>query len=131
MAQSRRSLSDAGGRLLTHSGHARWWPSSNGRIMKCAALRAPARSRGLDVGCPNHLGPLLSFFGDQLSELNRRSRQRDAAEVSETSLYLWIVESLVDLFVKLVDCLDRRRFRCADAPPDGRFVARHKLTDSR
>src|ERR1041384_7470168 len=99
--------------------------------MKCAALRAPARSRGLDVGCPNHFGPLLSFFGDQLSELGRRSPQRHAAEVGETGLHLRVIESRVDLLVELIDYLGRRFFRYADAPPDVCFVARHKLTDSR
>jgi hypothetical protein len=37
----------------------------------------------LDVGRPDHFAPLLGFFGDQLAELGRRSRQRRAAEVSE------------------------------------------------
>src|SRR6185437_1682525 len=75
-----------------------------------------------DAGNIDHLGPFLSFVGDQRSELSRRSRQRHAAEVSETGLHLRVVESRVDLLVELVDYLGRRRFRCADAPPDARFV---------
>src|SRR5262249_45080364 len=36
----------------------------------------------------DYLGPFLGFGGNQLSELSRRSRQRHAAEVSETGLHL-------------------------------------------
>src|SRR5262245_57822790 len=44
-------------------------------------LTEPASLR-LDVGRPDHLAPFLGFVGDQLAELDRRSRQRRAAEVS-------------------------------------------------
>src|SRR5262249_1797997 len=47
----------------------------------CGSLR-------LDVGGPDHIAPFLGFFGDQLAELGRRSRQRRSAEVSETRLRL-------------------------------------------
>src|SRR5262245_12171966 len=90
-----------------------------------------AASLRLDAGEFDHLGPLLGFVGDQLSELSRRSRQRHAAEVSETGLHLRIVESRIDLLVELVDNLSRRGLRCTDAEPESPFVARHKLTDSR
>src|SRR6266436_863986 len=49
-----------------------------------------AASLRLDAGEFDHLGPLFGFVGDQLSELSRRSRQRHAAEVSETGLHLEI-----------------------------------------
>src|SRR5215831_12924796 len=74
----------------------------------------------LDVEGPDDVAPLLRFVGDQLSELSRRSRQRHAAEVSETGLHLRIVESRVDLFVELLDDLGRRGLRCADALPPAR-----------
>src|SRR5262252_6260264 len=85
----------------------------------------------LDARELDHLGPLLGFVGDQLSELSRRLRQRHAAEISETGLHLRVVESRVDLLVEFVDDLGRRAFRCADAEPETPFVARNKLTDSR
>src|SRR5262245_16338625 len=62
----------------------------------------------LDTGKLDHLGPLLGFFGDQLAELDRRSRQRRAAEISETGLHLGVVESRVDLLIEPVDDLGRR-----------------------
>src|SRR5215472_19257539 len=85
------------------------------------------RSLRLDVGRPDHLGPLFGFVGDQFSELSRRSWQRHAAEVSETGLYLRVVESRVDLLVELVDDLGRRGPRCADAEPTARLVTKYKF----
>src|SRR5262245_14429272 len=78
---------------------------------------AEASSLRLDVGGPDHLAPFLGFFGDQLAELGRRSRQRRAAEVSETGLHLRVVESRVDLLIELVDDLGRRGLRYAKAVP--------------
>src|SRR5262245_31968330 len=90
-----------------------------------------AASVRLDARELDHLGPLFGFVGDQLSELSRRSRQRHAAEISETGLHLRVVESRVDLLVEFVDDLGRRGLRGADAEPETSFVARNKLTDSR
>src|SRR5215471_16102750 len=88
-----------------------------------------AVSLRLDAGELDHLAPLLGFVCDHLGELSRRSRQRHAAEVSETDLHLAVVESRVDLLVELVDDLGRRGLRCADAEPTARLVARHKFVD--
>src|SRR5262245_61599459 len=85
----------------------------------------------LDVGRADHLGPLLGFVDDQLTELGRRSRQWRAAEVSETSLHLRVVESRVDLLVEPVDDLGRRGLRYAEAVPITPLVARQELTHGR
>src|SRR5262249_1602401 len=82
-----------------------------------------AASLRLDAGEFDHLGPLFGFVGNQLSEVSRRSRQRHAAEVSETGLHLRVVESRVDLLVELVDDLGRRGPRCAEAGPTARLVS--------
>src|SRR5262245_35883264 len=89
-----------------------------------------AASLRLDAGEFDHLGPLFGFVGNQLSEVSRRSRQRHAAEVSETGLHLRVVKSRVDLLVELVDDLGRRGLRCADAVPGARLVAWHELSHS-
>src|SRR5262245_39304740 len=93
--------------------------------------RLPPTSVRLDAGEFDHLGPLFGFVGDQLSELSRRSRQRHAAEVSETGLYLRIVESRVDLLVELLDDLGGRVLGRADALPRARLVAWDELTQGR
>src|SRR5262249_45390146 len=72
---------------------------------KSSRSSAETSSLRLDVGGPDHLAPFLGFLGDQLAELDRRSRQRRAAEVGETGLHLRVVESRVDLLVELVDDL--------------------------
>src|SRR5262249_12343676 len=89
------------------------------------------RLHWLDVGRPDHLAPFLGFVGDQLAELGRRSRQRRAAEVSDTGLHLRIVESRVDLLVELVDDLGRRGPWSAEAVPITHLVARQELTHGR
>src|SRR5215831_18808524 len=105
--------------------------SRNERYGKSSRSSAETSSLRLDVGGPDHLAPFLGFLGDQLSELSRRSRQRRAAEVSETGLHLRVVESRVDLLVELVDDLGRRGLRCAEAVPNTPLVARQELTHGR
>src|SRR5262244_206033 len=90
-----------------------------------------AASLRLDAGEFDHLGPLFGFVGNQLSEVSRRSRQRHAAEVSDTGLHLRIVESRVDLLVELVDDLGRRGPWYAEAVPITHLVARQELTHGR
>src|SRR5215472_11389861 len=87
------------------------------RYGKSFRSSAETSSLRLDVGGPDHLAPFHGFRGDQLAELSRRSRQRRAAEVSETGLHLRVVESRVDLLVELVDDLGRRGLRYAGAVP--------------
>src|SRR5215831_12944177 len=98
--------------------------SRNGRYGILGLLAVSLR---LDAGELDHLAPLLGFVCDHLGELSRRSRQRLAAEVSETGLHLGVVESRVDLLVELVDDLGRRGPRCADAEPTARLVASDKF----
>src|SRR5262249_58958061 len=90
----------------------------------------PASLR-LDVRGPDHLAPLVGFVGDELAKLDRRSRQRRAAEVSETGLHLRVAESRADLLVELVDDLGRRGLRYAEAVPNTPLVARQELTHGR
>src|SRR5262245_8428928 len=97
-------------------------------VMECPRLPA---SVCLDAGEFDHLGPLFGFVGDQLSELSRRSRQRHAAEVSETGVHLRVVESRVDLLVECVDDRGRRGLGCADAEPIARLVVRDELSHGR
>src|SRR5262249_3546701 len=76
--------------------------SRNGTLWNIGRIAGSLR---LNAGGLDHLAPFLGFFGDQPAELGRRSRQRRAAEVSETGLHLRIVESRVDLLVELIDDL--------------------------
>src|SRR5262249_47408313 len=94
------------------------------RASELASLR-------LDAAEFDHLGPLFGFVGDQLGQVSGRARKRRAAELSETGLDRGIGESGIDFLVEPVDDLGRRGLRCADAEPETRFVARHKLTHGR
>src|SRR5215468_41830 len=42
----------------------------------------------LDVGGPDHLGPFLSFVGDELAKIGRREREHVAAHVRKPRLQL-------------------------------------------
>jgi hypothetical protein len=57
----------------------------------------------LDVGSPDHLTPLLSLFGNELTEVGGRACKRDAPKVCEVRLQLGISETRIDLLVELLD----------------------------
>ena len=60
------------------------------------------RRRGsfrLDVGRPYYFAPLLSFFGDQLAEVDSWTGERDSAEISQPGLDLGIGEAVIDFLV--------------------------------
>src|ERR1700730_13499103 len=59
----------------------------------------------LHVGRPDHLAPLLGFFGDELAKVSRRSCKRHGAQVGKPRLDLGIAETGVDLLVELLDDL--------------------------
>jgi len=67
-----------------------------------------AASVCLDVGSPDHLGPLLGFGGDELTEVRGRHRHRLVAEVGKPSLDALIGEGGVDLVVEPLDDVSRR-----------------------
>src|SRR5262245_25410336 len=89
------------------------------------------RSLRLDAGELDHLAPLLGFLADHLAEVGGRARKCSGAQLGKPRLYLGIGKSRVDLLVELLHDLGRRGLRCGDAVPETRFVARHRLTDSR
>src|SRR5215831_9006243 len=76
---------------------------------------AETSSLRLDVGRPDHLSPLLDFFGNERLEIARRATEDNAAQVGELSLQLGIGEARIDLLVELVDDLGRRLCWCAEA----------------
>src|ERR1700736_5484797 len=79
----------------------------------------------------DHLGPLIGFFGDEPSEVGRRARQRDAAQVGNPLLQLGISKTRVDFPVELVDDFGGRVPGCAGAEPGARLVARHEFGNGR
>jgi len=97
-------------------------------VMEYPAERALLR---LDVGRPDHLGPLLGFRGDELAEVGRREREHVATQVGKPRLDLGIGEARVDLPVELVDEFGPDVFGCAKSQPGARLVSRHKITDGR
>src|SRR5260221_11819728 len=61
-----------------------------------------AASVRLDVGRPDHLRPLLSFFGNELTEVGGRARKQHAAHFSEPRLDPGISKARVDCVVELL-----------------------------
>src|SRR5262245_33279187 len=85
----------------------------------------------LDVSRSNDLAPLLNTFKDEVAEIGRTHRHRDATEVGKPRLYLRIGKSSGGLLVELPDDLHWRILRRADAAPRTGLVARHKITNRR
>src|SRR5262245_20614152 len=116
---------DTGG--LSQSGHQ--CPAFAERALR--NIDSGSASLRLDVGLPDHLGPLLGFVGDELTEVAGRASKRRAIQISELCLDLGISERRVDLLVELFDNLNGRVSRRADTPPSTRLVAWHELAYSR
>jgi hypothetical protein len=81
----------------------------------------------LDVGGPDHLGPLLGFVGDELAEVGRRTLKDRYAQGGKSRLDLGISEGGIDFLVELVDDLGRRALGNADTMPAAGLVVRHKF----
>src|ERR1700730_7720022 len=82
----------------------------------------------LDVERPDDVAPLLRFVGDELAKVGGCEREHVATHIGKPRLDLGIGKASVDLLVELVDYLDRRGLRCADAIPGARLVARRELS---
>ena len=85
------------------------------------------QSLRLDVGCPDHLGPLLDFVGNELAEVGRRARKHRATQVGKPRLYFEVGEPGVDLSVELVNNFGGCVLRRADAEANARLVAGDKV----
>src|SRR5262245_43043726 len=85
----------------------------------------------LDVGRPDHLGPLLGFVGNERFEIGRRASEDNPAQIHELCLHFGIGEASIDLLVELVDDPGRCPCRCSEAEIAARLIARHEFADSR
>ena len=104
------------------------------RIEIQTAPRAATGHRGsiyLDVGCPDHLAPLLGFVNDELAKIGRRIQKHRDTELLNPCLHFWIGEGSIDLLVERVNDLDWRISGRANAAPTGPFVTRHKFANGR
>src|SRR5262249_23886112 len=106
--------------------YGRWCGSHNGRLWNVLAGSLRLNARELD-----HLGQLLGFGSNELSEFGRRHRHRHAPKVGDPRLKLWVGEDGIDLSVELLDDLSGRVFRHANAVPRTRLVTRHEIAHRR
>src|SRR5262249_24618088 len=84
----------------------------------------------LDVGCFDHLAPLLGLGGNELCKVAGRARKSSATEFGQPRLDLGIGKAGVDLGVELVDDLSRRVPGRADPIPLARLEARQEFSHS-
>src|SRR5215471_14558773 len=85
------------------------------RVRGTVFMEHLARSLRLDVGRPDHLAPLLGFFGNERFEIGRRATEDNPAQIHELCLHFGIGEASIDLLVELVDYPGRCPCRCAEA----------------
>ena len=71
----------------------------------------------LDASGLDYLGPLLSFFGDQLAKVGGRPRKHRAAKIGKPRLEFGIDKASVDFLVELRDDFGGRVLGRANAIP--------------
>src|SRR5262245_59634425 len=81
----------------------------------------------LDTGKLDHLAPLLSFGGNELSKVGGRTCEHRTSQVGEALLHVGIGESGIDPLVELLDNLRGRGFGYDDPIPTSRLIARQKF----
>src|SRR5262245_30213184 len=91
----------------------------------------PPGSLRLDAGELDHLGPLLSFVRDQLTEIGGREREHLATEIGKPRLDFGISEAGIDLPIELVNNVGGRVLGRADTEPGARLKARYELAHGR
>jgi hypothetical protein len=69
----------------------------------------------LEASKLHHLGPLLSFVGDELGKVRDRAKKRLAAEIRHPCLHRGIGQRQIDLLIEPLDDLGRRALGSADA----------------
>src|SRR5262249_46545464 len=95
--------------------------------MECPRLPPPQSAL-----MPVNLTTLPHFSVSSAISLPKSAEvQHRAAQLRKSRLHLGIVESRVDLLIELVDDLDRRGLRCADAETETRLEPRQKPSRGR
>ena len=69
---------------------------------------ALAVSLRLDAHELDHLGPLLGFFGDELSELGGCHRQRHTADFGQSHYHFGITQHGIHFAIELLDDVSGR-----------------------
>src|SRR4029453_982496 len=140
MGHERRTRSGRGGGaclLCPESGQ------TDGRLAKSAfchkralppfaqrALRTIRRSRPylwLDVGRPDHVGPLLNLLGNELAEVGGRAWKHSATKLGKGGLDFGIGQAGVDLPIELVDDFSGCALGRTNTRPSAGFVPRQEV----
>src|SRR5262249_46884963 len=106
-------------------------PMPRQRLSSTGVTECGLASVRLRAGELHHLGPLLSFLGNQLFKVDGRTPNYYAAQIGNAFSKLGISEARIDLRIKVIDDLRRCGFRCAEAEPVARFIPRHEFTNRR
>src|SRR5262245_14176375 len=81
----------------------------------------------LDVGSPDHFGPLLGFVGDQPAKVGGRARQRRTTHIGKPRLERGVGKRGVDLLVERADDLSGCASRHADTVPSACLVTWYEI----
>src|SRR6516165_6521054 len=87
------------------------------------------KSAQLDVGSSDHLGPLLGFIADKLTEISWRAREHNAAHVDEPSLHREATKGSVDLDIEFLNYRWRHAPGCNEPNPLASLETRNELTE--
>src|SRR5258707_1513074 len=114
--------------MNAESGSVKAVPLGKGRSAPRRKRSAGVGSIRLYAGKLDHLGPLLDFVSNELSEVGGRACKRCGAQICEPRLHFWIGEGGIDLLVEGIDDVRGRAFGHANAIPRTRLIARHEIS---
>src|ERR1700730_16963763 len=92
---------------------------------------ATALSSRLDIGCPHHLAPLISFICDKCSQFGGRPEEGRHAHVSEPHLHVGTAKNGVDLLVEPLDDFGGRAIPQTYCVPLDRLIAGYEIANGR
>src|SRR5262245_11743495 len=85
----------------------------------------------LDVGRPDHFGPLVGLISNEFSEFDSCQRHRLIAQACKARPHIVLVDDGIDLLLELFDNSGGSALRRTEAIPCAGLIARHVFTHGR
>src|SRR5256714_4995437 len=93
--------------------------------------RAIGRLLRFDIGCANHLGPLVRLVSNELAQVSGRHCQWYITKLDQLGLYPRIGKGSNDFLIEPLDDFSRRVAGRSESTHQSRLIARQKIANGR